>query len=257
MNTINYIVIEDEMFGARMLVETIGRLRPSYRLLHIFGTVRESVDYFRQHPGDESLVFMDVELSDGQCFEIFNQCQVGNPIIFTTSHDEWAIRAFRVNSIDYLLKPIEDEDLLRAIEKHEYQVSIAEANIRKYVNLLSSVNNRQTYRNRLLISCGNRYVAIPTEEIALFDADDKYVTLHTTSGQTHLVDYKLKELVEMMPPDRFYRISRSCIVNRSAIQEVRKFDQGRLKIRFKAFCQKKEEMVSAMQREKFLDWYGQ
>ena len=119
MNMMNYIIIEDELFGARMLAEAIGRLRPSYRLLCILGTVRESVDYFRRHPDDDSLVFMDVELSDGQCFEIFNQCRVGNPIIFTTSHDEWAIRAFRVNSIDYLLKPIEDGDLLRAAEKHE------------------------------------------------------------------------------------------------------------------------------------------
>lgn len=138
----NYIIIEDEQFGARMLAEAIGRLRPSYRLLCILGTVRESVDYFRRHPDDDSLVFMDVELSDGQCFEIFNQCRVGNPIIFTTSHDEWAIRSFRVNSIDYLLKPIEDGDLLRAVEKHEYQVGVAEANVRRYVSLLAAVGGQ-------------------------------------------------------------------------------------------------------------------
>lgn len=256
MNTVNYIVIEDEMFGARMLVEAIGRLRPSYKLLHIFGTVRESVDYFRQSPDDGSLVFMDVELSDGQCFEIFNRCRVGNPIIFTTSHDEWAIRAFRVNSIDYLLKPIEDEELLRAIEKHEYQICVAEANVRKYVDLLASVGARQPYQSRLLVSCGNRYVAIEVEEIALFDADDKYVTLHTVSGQEHLVDYKLKELVGLLPPDRFYRISRSCIVHRKAILEVRKFDQGRLKVRIKTAGLIREEMVSATQRDNFLDWFG-
>ena len=165
-------------------------------------------------------------------------------------------RAFRVNSIDYLLKPIEDEELLRAIEKHEYQISVAEANVRKYVDLLSSVGARQPYQSRLLVSCGNRYVAIEVEEIALFDADDKYVTLHTVSGQEHLVDYKLKELVGLLPPDRFYRISRSCIVHRKAILEVRKFDQGRLKVRIKTPGLIREEVVSATQRENFLDWFG-
>lgn len=252
----NYLIIEDEIYGAQMLVEALERLRPSWHLKHVFCTVRESVEYFRMQPDDETLVFMDVELSDGQCFEIFNRCRVANPIIFTTSHDEWAIRAFRVNSIDYLLKPIEDEDLLRAIEKHECRISTSEANIRKYVNLLSSFGSAPARRNRLLVSCGTRYVAIEIEEMVFFDADDKYVTLHTISGQEYLVDYKLKELVELLPPDRFYRISRSCIVNRDAIREVRKFDQGRLKIRFRDSGQTKEEIVSAMQRESFLDWYG-
>lgn len=256
MNMMNYIIIEDELFGARMLAEAIGRLSPSYRLLCILGTVRESVDYFRRHPDDDSLVFMDVELSDGQCFEIFNQCRVGNPIIFTTSHDEWAIRAFRVNSIDYLLKPIEDGDLLRAVEKHEYQVGVAEANVRRYVSLLAAVGGRRTSQNRLLVSCGNRYVAVEVEEMALFDADDKYVTLHTFSGQEYLVDYKLKELVELLPPELFHRVSRSCIVNRNVIREVRKFDQGRLKIRFRSPCQEREELVSASQRDSFLEWFG-
>lgn len=109
-------------------------------------------------------------------------CSVISYHYFTTSHDEWAILAFRVNSIDYLLKPIEDEELLRAIEKHEYQISIAEANVRKYVDLLSSVVNRQPYQSRLLVSCGNHYVAVKVESITLFDADDRYVTLHTVSG---------------------------------------------------------------------------
>lgn len=256
MNTMNYIVIEDEMLAARMLVESIGRLRPSYVLLHVFGSIRESVEYFRRNPADDSLVFMDVELSDGQCFEIFNRCQVGNPIVFTTSHDEWAIRAFRVNSIDYLLKPVEDEELLRAIEKHEYQVSVAESNVRRYLSLLSSLGERRRYQERLLVNCRNRYVAVTVGEISFFDADDKYVTLHTFSGQEYPVDYKLKELVELLPPELFHRISRSCIVNRNAIREVRKFDQGRLKIKFKPPCQMREEIVSAMQRDAFLEWFG-
>lgn len=257
MKALNYIIVEDERLGADMLIETIGRLRPDYQLLHVFGTVRDCIAYFSGQPDREALVFMDIELSDGQCFEIFNRCKVANPVVFTTSHDEWAIRAFKVNSVDYLLKPVEEEDLLHAIEKHESRVGALSSDAELYRRLVASLKpGAAPCLSRLLVNCGNSYVAVEMDDMAFFSADDKYVLLHTMSGQAYMVNHPLKELVEMLPPDRFHRSSRACIVSRGIIQDVKKADSGRLKIRFKSPYQNQEETVSAMQRDHFLSWYG-
>lgn len=256
MKTYEYIVVEDEMLVAKMLVDTISHMRPTYRLLNIFGTVRESVEFFQSNPNEEALVFMDIELSDGQCFEIFNRCKVGNPIIFTTSHDEWAIKAFKVNSIDYLLKPIDDSELLHAIEKYEERTSIASSNILKYIRLATSASRQQSCHDRILVSYSNQYKAIEASDIAFFEADDKYVCLFTVSGKKYLVNYTLKDLAEMLSPEIFHRLSRSYIVNRAIIDEIKKYDQGRLIIYLQPPYQTKRIMVSALQRDTFLEWYG-
>lgn len=257
MKTLNYIVIEDENLVARMLIEMITKLRPNYRLLQVIGSVNESVSYFDNNPDTDALIFMDIALSDGKCFDIFERCTINNPIIFTTSHDEWAIKAFKVNSIDYLLKPVEEDELLQAIMKYESHVSMrTNHDALLYEKLLATIDSQNKYHQRLLINYGNRYITIDTDSIAFFDADDKYVSLHSIDGKEYLVDYKLKELTEMLPPATFYRLSRSCIASRNIIREVKKTDQGRLKIYFKPPYQERVEIVSALNRNSFLGWYG-
>ena len=257
MKTLSYIVIEDENLVARMLIEMITKLRPNYRLLQVIGSVNESVSYLGNNLDTDTLIFMDIALSDGRCFDIFEKCIVNNPIIFTTSHDEWALKAFKVNSIDYLLKPIEEDDLLQAIVKYENQVNLrSNYDAILYEKLLATINSQHKYHQRLLINYGIRYITIDIDSIAFFDADDKYVSLHSIDGKEYLVDYKLKELTEMLPPTVFYRLSRSCIASRNIIREVKRIDQGRLKIYFKAPYQFKEEIVSALNKNGFLEWYG-
>lgn len=256
MKTYEYIVVEDEPLVAKMLVDTISQIRPAYILLNIFGTIRECVSFFQNNHNEEALIFMDIELSDGQCFEIFNKCKVGNPVIFTTSHDEWAIKAFKVNSIDYLLKPIDDRELLQAIEKYEERSFYSSSNILKYISLATSASRQQCFQDRILVSYGNQYKAIEASDIAFFEADDKYVCLFTFSENKYLVNYTLKELAEMLSPKIFHRLSRSYIVNRAIINEIRKYDQGRLIIYLRSPYQTKKIMVSASQRDAFLDWYG-
>lgn len=256
MKEYEYIVVEDEMLEAKMLVDTISHLRPSYRLLNIFGSIRECVSFFQNSHNEDALVFMDIELADGQCFEIFNRCRIGNPVIFTTSHNEWAIKAFKVNSIDYLLKPIDDSELLHAIEKYEERSSYASANIMKYLSLVTSASMQRSYHDRILVSYSNQYKAIESKDIAFFEADDKYVSLFTVSGKKYLVNYTLKELADMLSPQIFHRLSRSYIVNRDIISEIRKYDQGRLVIYLQPPYQIKKIIVSALQRDDFLAWYG-
>ena len=200
----NYIIIEDEQFGARMLAEAIGRLRPSYRLLCILGTVRESVDYFRRHPDDDSLVFMDVELSDGQCFEIFNQCRVGNPIIFTTSHDEWAIRAFRVNSIDYLLKPISFDRFLKAVNR---------------VHELLQKEQESTPEPYLFVKTDKLLKKVTIQDILFIESMGNYVLIHTSSSK-EITYSPLKSLLEFLPDNLFMQVHRSYIVQTSKIQAI-------------------------------------
>lgn len=257
MKTQKYIVVEDEPLVARMLVDTISQIRPAYKLLNIFNSIRECISFFQDNHNEDALVFMDIELSDGQCFEIFDKCKVGNPVIFTTSHDEWAIKAFKVNSIDYLLKPIDDKELLHAIEKFEERSSYTNSNILKYISsIATSANKQQYYQDRILVSYSNQYKAIEANDIAFFEADDKYVCLFTFSEKKYLVNYSLKELAEILSPRTFHRLSRSYIVNRAIINEIKKYDQGRLIIYLQPPYNNKKIMVSASQRDIFLEWYG-
>lgn len=167
MKTLSYIVIEDENLVARMLIEMITKLRPNYRLLQVIGSVNESVSYLGNNLDTDTLIFMDIALSDGRCFDIFEKCIVNNPIIFTTSHDEWALKAFKVNSIDYLLKPIEEDDLLQAIVKYENQVNLrSNYDAILYEKLLATINSQHKYHQRLLINYGNRYITIDIDSIA-------------------------------------------------------------------------------------------
>ena len=231
-----------------MLAEAIGRLRPSYRLLCILGTVRESVDYFRRHPDDDSLVFMDVELSDGDCFEIFRQADVTARVIMTTAYDNYAVRAFEVNSIDYLLKPIDLAALRRAVERCRVRSGGIDPDV-----LLNAIRSPREYKQRYVVRFNDRIVPVQTTDIAYFYSEEKNTYLVTNDNNRYIMDQSLDVLSDELDPGRFFRISRSCIIAMPAIVSIVKYLGNRLKIT--ARPRPEFEMVVSRSRvDDFLKW---
>ncbi len=193
---------------------------------------------------------MDIRLADGNCFEIFNHLEVTTPVIFTTAYDEHAIKAFKLNSIDYLLKPFNEAELEAALIKFEkiFQHVSYTASPKNYEQLLSVRT-----KNRFLISKGENYHYIETKDIAHFYSEDGVVFLHTSSDKRYIINYTLEQLEQLLDNRLFFRVSRNCIGNVRAIKNVAKYFNSRLKLSFSPVCPH-EVLVSRVRVPDFLKW---
>lgn len=213
-------------------------------------SVEDAVELLRTGP-DIDLIFMDVELVDGNCFDILKQVRIDVPVIFTTAYSDFAIKAFQLNSMDYLLKPLTQDAVEKAIEKFErLRNRMPEAGA-------STVPSHPVYKSRILISEGDNYFYIPCEDIAMAQSEDRYVFIHTFSGKKHITEYaNLNILEESLSSNEFFRISRGAIVNIRSIASVRKYFKGRLKVSVKTGDGAFDMVVSAARRDAFLNWLG-
>lgn len=247
-----YAIIENEEFALINLREVIETVRPDYVCAFTAETVKECVEHF-SHANNIHLIFMDIELDDGNCFEIFRRTEIKTPVIFTTAYDEYAIRAFKVNSIDYLLKPVSEEDVENAIRKFESMQPKPEPD---YRSIASEITKART-RRRILISDGTGYSFVSTDDIAWFEAEDKYVSIVMRSGKRLLTDFaSLGDVMEALDPYRFFHISRSVVASIESIGKISKFFKGRLHVSLVASGETRTETVSAARRPEFLDWLG-
>lgn len=246
---IKYLLVEDERFAYDEIKRMMDKLRPDYQLINWTTTVIQTVDFLKHNSVD--LILMDIRLADGSSFDIFEQVSVSIPIIFTTAYDEHAIKAFKVNSVDYLLKPIEETDLLIALKKFEQYRSIPPTSI-DYKNL-EEVLMRNYKKNRFLVQKGDSYHYIETSETAFFYSEDKVVFLHTFSNKRYIVDYTLDQLERMLDEKSFFRVLRNCITNIRSIRKISKFFNSRLKIFFEPECPH-EVLVSRVRVPDFLKW---
>lgn len=248
---LDYMIIEDEFLSSERLRVMIAELRPSYNFVCQTETVDESVEYLKFNKVD--LIFVDIELADYSCFEIFSRIKVDTPVIFTTAYNEYAIRAFKVNSIDYLLKPLEKNELMTAIEKFE-SVRIPAGDVLNYDKLKNMISGYDT-KERILISRGDNFLYVDIAETTHFSSEEKYTYLHTFSGHSHITDHSLNQLEAMLDRKSFFRVSRNHIVNIKAVKEVRKYFNGRLRLRL---CSSPavEIIISSARREGFLKWLG-
>lgn len=246
-----YAIIENEEFARINLREVIESVRPGYKCVFTAETVEECIGYFSADP-DIQLVFMDIELDDGNCFEIFRRTEIKTPIIFTTAYDEYAIQAFKVNSIDYLLKPVSEEDVERALRKFE---SIQSHSPRDYRDMAAEITSRR--RHRILISDSGGYSFVSTDDIAWFEAEDKYISIVLLSGKRLLTDFaSLSDVMEALDPDRFFQISRKVVASIESIGKISKYFKGRLQVNLEVSNEKRTETVSAARRAEFLGWLG-
>lgn len=258
MNSIvNIILIEDELYNLRLLEEMIKKLRPAWEVMQTFESVKESVTWLNNNPHPD-LIFMDIQLADGLCFSIFDQVEVKSLIIFTTAYDNYAIRAFKVNSIDYLLKPFKEKDLEAAIRKYE-NFRNRPVNIRDkqdYLEIMDAIRKgEKKYRKRFLVSKGPAYYMIQVEEIAYFFSEYRITTAVTFDNQSHVVDFSLESLEEQLNPEDFFRVNRQVITNIQAIKKLENYFGGKLKVRLNPPF-KNDVIISRLKAMDFKRWAG-
>lgn len=245
------IIIEDEKHARDHLERMLLEIDASIEVQAKLDSVSGAVEWLQQHQTD--LIFLDIHLSDDLSFRIFEQVQVKTPIIFTTAYDQYAIRAFKVNSIDYLLKPIDRADLSRAIEK--YQNLQAESLPVDYAELLETLNNGQakSYQERFLVNRGEKILSIPTAEIAYFEGEDRYVFLHTREGSRYIVNYRLGDLEDALDPKQWFRLNRSFVSSFDAIDKIISLSKSRIKVELRPQA-KRDIFVSSANTRIFKEW---
>ena len=252
---VNVLIIEDEPFAQQELIRLLNSLDPGIRILKCIDSVEESVTFLDSGP-ELDLIFMDIQLSDGISFEIFNRTEVRPPVTFTTAYDEYAIKAFQVNSIDYLLKPIEEEDLERALQKFrklsarpgQNETFFTGEQLEKVLGLY-----RPSYKTRLVVKMGDRIKHVESKEIAYFYSEDKVTFIITTTGDRYMLNYSLEQLETMMNPDDFYRLNRKYIARITAIATIDKYFNSRLKIGLNPEVED-DVLISRNKVSDFLNW---
>ncbi|WP_191859045.1 LytR/AlgR family response regulator transcription factor [Hanstruepera ponticola] len=248
----NVIIIEDEKPSARRLQRMLDKLTiQAETMLH---SVEESIEWFQNNPHPD-LIFLDIQLSDGLSFEIFEAVEVKSAIIFTTAYDEYALQAFKLNSIDYLLKPIDEDELNKAIKKYQenqpqkQQVTIDFNDIKK---LLINPIERE-YKKRFSVKVGQHLKLINIDEIECFFSENKGTYLHTIEGRNYLIDMTLDQLEEELEPQMFYRINRKFFVNINAIKDMVSYTNSRLQIKLNNYND--QEVIVARERVRdFKNW---
>lgn len=223
-----YLIIEDEPLAQEELVRMLKALDPNFMLLASIDSVKQSIEWFNTNEQPD-IVFMDIHLSDNICFEIFNKVEITAPVIFTTAYDQYAIEAFKTNGIAYLLKPIEEEELISALKKFRTltNTNIELSSIHSHIQQLSTLNS---YKERVLAKVGDNYQHVAMQDVAYFYSEDHYTFVATKDKQRYIINYTLDTLVEQINPQQFFRISRQFIVNINAINNISKHFNGRLKI---------------------------
>ncbi|MEO1517874.1 MAG: LytTR family DNA-binding domain-containing protein [Bacteroidota bacterium] len=227
------LIIEDEHHAQKRLTKLVQMLRPEVEILGAIDSVEEAVEWLETQARPD-LMFMDIQLSDGLSFEIFSKIQVETPVIFTTAFDEYAIKAFKVNSIDYLLKPIEEEELKRAFDKYESRKpkESDRYDMGKIEQLLQNLTQRE-YQKRFLIKSGQHMAYVNTDEIAYVYSENSLSFLQTLDGKRHLLDYTIDQLSDLLDPKLFFRINRKAIIRIDSVQKVQPYFNNRLVLKVK------------------------
>ena len=225
----NILIIEDEAFAAEKLEQMLLNINPAIKVLAKLGSINESVKWLMNHTAE--LIFLDIQLSDGISFSIFEQVTINTPIIFTTAYDQYAIKAFQLNSISYLLKPIRKKDLEESLQKYQ---SLKSAFSIDFDMLLANMQGREPdYKKRFLIQIGEKISKIEISETAYFYVLYKGVFLKTFEGKSYPVEYTLDKLESLLNPELFFRINRKFLVNMEAISKMVAYSRGRVKLELK------------------------
>lgn len=245
---IKVIIIEDEKPAARRLQRMLAKLNiETQTMLH---SVSEAITWFQEnsHP---DLIFLDIQLSDGLSFEIFEQVKTESAIIFTTAYDEYALKAFKMNSIDYLLKPIDEEELEAAVSKfRNTQQNNNSIDVSELRSLLSQSGSERSYKTRFTAQVGQHLKLVEVSDIACFYSENKATYIHCFSGRNYPIEIPLEQLEAELDPEKFYRINRKCILNINAITDIVSYTNSRLEIKLDNF----NEFQLIVSRERVKDF---
>lgn len=249
------LIVEDEAPAFRRLQKILEEINPQIEIVEVLDSVDDSVQWFANHTHPD-LIFMDIQLSDGLSFEIFESVQINRPVIFTTAFDEYMLRAFKVNSIDYLLKPIKKDELEASIAKFQQLKSTFSGAMPDLNQLISTIRlDDKMFKTRFLVKKGEELLSVRTEDIAYFQTRHGVVHMITNGGKSHLMDFTLDELTHQLDPNQFYRANRQFIIHFPAIRKVHKFHKGKLLIELLQPCNE-QITVSAEKATDFKEWLG-
>lgn len=250
------VIIEDEIPAAEKLERYLHKYNASIQVMAHLDSVQRSVAWLQQNQDMIDLIFMDIQLTDGLSFQIFQQVQVRKPVIFTTAYNEFALDAFKVNSIDYLLKPVTFTDLSASL--HKLQVLREQFTLHtdqsQRIQQAFSTSQHHVYKNRFMVKVGEHIRSVTTDQIIVLYAEGRDVYLVTTAGKKFIIDYTLESLEDVLDPRAFFRINRTFIVNINAIRDVLVYSNSRLKITLLQEFDK-EIIVSREKVQDFKTWF--
>ena len=231
------LVVEDEKSAAKRLLKLLKDIDPAIEVIGIIDTVKGTTSWFGKNSAPD-LLFLDIQLADGLSFDIFEQTQISCPVIFTTAYDQYALKAFEVYSIDYLLKPIDKEKLLRSLDKFKNMVrganKTASVDLGTLQNALELMQGRK-YKERFIVKYGEHIKSFPVENIVGFYSEEKISFFRNNDGRKYVVDYTMEQIEGLINPDFFFRINRKYIINLSGIEDVVVYSNSRLKLKVQHF----------------------
>jgi len=247
----NYIIIEDERLSAERLAGMVHRLFPDFVLVKTLDSVKSAVKWLsnNEHP---HLAFFDIQLADGLSFEIFEQVSIEFPVIFTTAFNEYAIKAFKVNSIDYLLKPIDEDELKSAVRKFQSNIN-KPSKIGNEAIAMALTQLTNNYKSRFLVKVGEHLRMIEIGEVALFISMEKSTFLRTYNGRDFGIDFTLEQIEGLVDPKKFFRVNRKFIVDIKSIQDIIAYSNSRLKLKL-AVATDEDVIVSRERVGEFKEW---
>ena len=253
---IKVVIVEDEIPAQINLKKLIEQCCDQSRVVATLSSVRSTVKWLEENPQGADVIFLDVELSDGICFDIFDKVAIDAQVIITTAYDNYAIKAFRVNTVDYLLKPITESDLRCAWERCKERIELqSQPNLETLLDIVSKAGapKDKEYKKRFIVKMGEKIIIIPVEDIAYCYSEDKSTYAISRNGTRRLLDYSLDMVQEMLDPKIFFRISRSYIVSINSIENISKYLGTRLKLQLTPHSDD-EVVVSRSRTSDFLEW---
>jgi DNA-binding LytR/AlgR family response regulator len=250
------LIIEDESIAGQLLKSTIASVDPDIEVMDILDSVEASVQYLSAKPSLD-LIFLDIELGDGQTFDIFKKVQIDAPVIFVTAYQEHALKAFKLNSVDYLLKPVSKDELTAALLKyrrlHVDQKKMLQQNIFALLNNYKQED--ESHKTRYLARNGTRLISIPAGEIAYFYTKDKLQYIKTQQNGDYIIDKRLDDIEAEVSPKLFFRLNRQFIVNYDSIEKVHTWFSGKMKVQVKPAAYE-EIIISRLKATEFKKWLG-
>jgi DNA-binding LytR/AlgR family response regulator len=249
----NVLIIEDEPPAAQRLQTLLEQAIPGVSILGKIDSVEQSVTWLKAHQMPD-LIFMDIQLADGISFQIFEQCTITAPVIFTTAYDEYALKAFKVNSIDYILKPFDKDDLNAALNKYR-SLTAPRDNSREILENIGEAVKMLTkkHKTRFVLKVGEHLKSIEVNDILFFHSLEKATFAKTRDNRKHIIDFTLDQLEEVLDAQKFFRINRKYIISASAIQDMISYTNSRLKLVLKT-SDDNDVIVSRERVQEFKDW---
>lgn len=248
----NVLIIEDEEQAAKKLRRFLKELLPAAFIHGALETVADAVEWLNDNPNPD-LIFMDIHLADDVSFEIFTKVEVNSPVIFTTAYDQYALRAFKLNSVDYLLKPIEKDDLEKALQKYQAHFASPQRGLGSQRYIVAKTDYENKYKQRFISKIGEKIVAVETADIVFAYSENKATYLQDREGKSYLIDFSLEQLEDLLDSEQFFRLNRQYMTRFEGIQKMVSYSNSRMKISLKN-CTDPDIVLSREKTRLFKQW---